>query len=82
MEGCDGVNYPTLPPGRSNKLYFQSHYVQFSSVQFTPLGCRPRLLRNVVARLSRVVLCCCLNLWDPCCCVHGLGLGRSDVAAD
>ena len=21
-EGCDGVNYQTLPPGRSNKLYF------------------------------------------------------------
>ena len=21
-EGCDGVNYPTLPPGRSNMLYF------------------------------------------------------------
>ena len=21
-EGCDGVNYQTLPPGRSNMLYF------------------------------------------------------------
>ena len=22
LEGCDGANYQTLPPGRSNKLYF------------------------------------------------------------
>ena len=30
LEGCDGVHYQTLPPGRWNMLYFQTHFVQFS----------------------------------------------------
>ena len=33
-EGCDGVNYQTLPAGRSNMLYFWHHFVPFSSVLF------------------------------------------------
>ena len=39
-EGCDGVNYQTLPPGRSNMLYFNFRPLRSvrNSVQFNIYG--------------------------------------------